>query len=208
MTTFPPEYLTSVCEIKSMSNDLLATGVINSITSEYIEIVSHTGTMPILRFKTEVKLSIFNHKLGFQVLSGLVYISNRKLIRISDVTNILDYERRNFFRVDTQIEATATLLKEPDANGNLIEIPVLVCNISLGGALLKTEYQFESGEPFQLHITLNSKACTFTSRIHRVEPADKNHWMCGSEFLSYTDAHGDILCAYLFQCQRVYIKNI
>lgn len=208
MYQLPPEYKSSVCEIKTMQNELLSTGVITSITSEYLEISERTGSMPILRFRDEVKLSIFNHKYGFRVLSGLVYISNRKFLRVFDTSNILDYERRNFFRVDTDINAEVMLFRESADNEPLPREKIRIRNLSLGGAMIQTITELESGEVFQLHLPINNKSCVFTCRVHRSYPKDNNYWVCGCEFLEYSESQSDILCAYLFQCQRMYLEKL
>lgn len=207
MYQLPFEYNSSVCEIKTMTNELLATGVISQITPEFVEITGRTGAMPTLSYRDEIKLSIFNHQHGFRVLTGMVYISNRKFMRVFEITNILDYERRNFFRLDTSLNAKVILFKADDPDSELPKVPVIVNNLSLGGALLQTTFELEPEEMIQLHLPINGKTCVFTCRIHRVDQKDSDSWMCGCEFLDYSDAQSDVLCSYLFQCQREYLKK-
>lgn len=208
MYQLPIEYKSSVCEIKTLQNELLSTGIISAIDPEYLEISGRTGIMPLLKFRDEIKLSIFNHKYGFRVLNALVYISNRKFMRVFDTQSILDYERRNFFRVDTHINAEILLFRGKDLKDSVPKESVVVCNLSLGGAKLLTKIELEEDEIFQLHLPINGKDCVFTCRVHRVESKNPGTWLCSCEFLEYSDKQSDVLCAYLFQCQRVYLKNL
>lgn len=208
MYQLPIEYKSSVCEIKTLQNELLSTGIISAIEPEYLEISGKTGIMPLLRFRDEVKLSIFNPKYGFRVLNALVYISNRKFIRVFDAQTILDYERRNFFRMDTNINAEILLFRGSDSEDSLPKEKVVVCNLSLGGAKILTKQELREEELLQLHLPINDINCIFTCRVHRVEVKDSNTWLCGCEFFEYSDKQSNTLCSYLFQCQRIYLKNL
>lgn len=208
MYQLPIEYKSSICEIKTLQNELLSTGVITAIDPEYVEISGKTGVMPLLRFRDEVKLSVFNHKYGFRVLSALVYISNRKFVRVFDTQSIMDYERRNFFRVDTKIFAEIQLLREPDTKEPIPKQKAVVCNLSLGGVLLLTKIELKEDEIIQLYLPINDMNCIFTCRVHRVEQEKPDHWSCSCEFFEYSDKQSNILCVYLFQCQRNYLNKL
>ena len=45
MLPIPQEYKSSICEIKTLENELIAAGIIREITDEYIEITAKSGTM-------------------------------------------------------------------------------------------------------------------------------------------------------------------
>lgn len=208
MYQLPIEYKSSVCEVKTLQNELLSTGIISAIEPEYLEISGKTGIMPLLRFRDEVKLSIFNPKYGFRVLNALVYISNRKFMRVFDAQTVLDYERRNFFRMDTNLPAEILLFRESSLEDTLPKEEVIVSNLSLGGAKLLTKLELKEGELLQLHLLIDNISCVFTCRVHRVEVRDDYTWLCGCEFLEYSDRQSNTLCSYLFQCQRTYLKNL
>lgn len=101
----PAEYVSSICEVKTMDNVLVATGMIDEIAEDYMEISVKSGKMVGTSFGAEVKINIFNSKMGFRVLAGKVYTSSRDFIRVVEVISILDYERRHFFRVDMDLRA-------------------------------------------------------------------------------------------------------
>lgn len=110
----PSEYVSSICEIKTMNNNLVATGMVTEITEEYIEISIKSGVMTKIRYGSEVKINVFNSRLGFRVLVGSVYTSSRDFVTIMDIASILDYERRHFFRVDIDLKAEICILKQPE----------------------------------------------------------------------------------------------
>mgnify|MGYP000892613451 CR=1 FL=1 len=111
MLPLPIEYIASVCEIKTLANELVATGTIQEITPEYIEVSDKTGFMSITPYGIPVKMNVFNSKNGFRVLAGKVYTSNPKFLRIVDVITLLDCERRHFFRVEVNMIAQILALK-------------------------------------------------------------------------------------------------
>lgn len=208
MYQLPLEYKLSICEIKTLQNKLLSTGVISAIEPEYVEISGKTGAIPILPFREEVKLSIFNHKYGLRVLSALVYVSNPKFIRLFETQSILDYERRNFFRMETNISAEIQLFRNSDSKNSSSNHKVVVCNLSLGGTLIQTKLELKEEKVFQLHIPINGKMCIFTCVVHSAEAQNSGTWLCRCEFREYSDRQSDILCAYLFERQRIYLKNL
>lgn len=107
----PSEYVSSICEIKTMDNNLVATGMVSVISDEYMEISIKSCIRSIIRYGSEVKINIFNSKYGFRVLVGNVYTSSSEFVRLIDITSILDYERRHFFRVDLDMKADVCIHK-------------------------------------------------------------------------------------------------
>ena len=105
------EYAQSVCEIKSMDNALVAIGRIKRVTEEYIRIYNGKNELRVLNFGEELKINIFNTKLGFKVVVGKVYTSTEGELSVADVSILTDRERRNFFRVDMEYESERTQIQ-------------------------------------------------------------------------------------------------
>lgn len=103
MQTLPIEYLGSVCEVKTIDNEMVAAGTIRAVTPEFIDVVDRSGSTPSAPYGMDVKISVFNSRQGFRVMVGKVYTSSMQFVRISDVKSVLDYERRHFFRVETRM---------------------------------------------------------------------------------------------------------
>lgn len=225
MLPISKEYESSVCEIKSMENELLATGYISEITPEHIQISNTADAMTIIRYNTIVKVNIFNGKLGFKVIAGKVYISTLNFIRIVEVKTLLDYERRVFFRVNVHTDAVIYKEKHDETNAkevlsgedkdierdedrSLERIEVTIRNISLGGILISTDHKFDKGEKFMVDLKFLGDNATFNCIVRRIENTkteDINKYGC--EFFDYSEKQGDLLCRYIFDRQRELIRK-
>lgn len=139
----PTEYVSSICEIKTMDNNLIATGIIDEITGEYIEIGIKSGKISATHFATEVKINVFNSRLGFRVLVGNVYTSSMDFIRVIDVNNILDYERRHFFRVDLDLKANVCVRKKREGEEDGSHAPATLELISQAGPSRQSILDYE-----------------------------------------------------------------
>ena len=72
------EYEGSVCEIKSMDNELIAIGRIKEVNSKNIKVNNSKKELQIVDYGTPIKINVFNAKVGFRVLVGSIYTSTRK----------------------------------------------------------------------------------------------------------------------------------
>ncbi|WP_180951017.1 flagellar brake protein [Marasmitruncus massiliensis] len=220
MLPLPTEYISSVCEIKTLSNELVATGTIRKITEEYIEVSDKTGLMPIAAYGTEVKMNVFNSKSGFRVLAGKVYTSSLKSIRIMEVVSLLDLERRHFFRVEVNMSAYVVLLKkkneeaekektkeEPDKQKETPAAHVTIRNLSLGGTLFSSTENYESGDIISIRLKFDRNVFQFKGAVRRTGDTIHGQMLYGCEFMDVPKAAANALCAYIFQCQRQQIHK-
>lgn len=215
MPLLPVEYRGSICEVKTLDNNLFATGVISGIAEDYIEIEDRSNAMSVAHFGTEMKVNVYNHRQGFRVLVGKVYISTSKFIRIIEVINLLDYERRHFFRVDTDIRGSirhylgeeAEKKRSGNEDDDLERTRVLIKNLSLGGALLLSEGELEEGTKLVLELSLTRRFCSFCCIVRRISENDSGARYYGCEFFDSSDLNTNALCAYVFQRQREQINK-
>ena len=61
----PKDYEGSVCEIKTMENELIAIGKIKEISQKYIKINNEKKELQIVDYGTSIKVNVFNGKNGF-----------------------------------------------------------------------------------------------------------------------------------------------
>lgn len=226
MLPLPTEYISSVCEIKTLSNELVATGTIRKITEEYIEVSDKTGLMPIAAYGTEVKMNVFNSKSGFRVLAGKVYTSSLKSIRIMEVVSLLDLERRHFFRVEVNMSAYVILLKKKNQEAEKEkpeekpkeeldkqkgkETPAVhatIRNLSLGGTLFSSTENYESGDIISIRLKFDRNVFQFKGTVRRTGDTIHGQMLYGCEFMDVPKAAANALCAYIFQCQRQQIHK-
>lgn len=211
-------YEMSVCEVKTMSNELLIAGYISKVTDEYLQISSNKGDiLPLIPYNNSLKISIYNTKQGFKILAGTCYLSTDTMLRVVNVDNLQDFERRSFFRVNTQLGATIYYVKNDDVTGNqeTHEIKVNVENLSLSGLLftpIDEKYVFNMKDVIVADLMLPSGRAstvktTFSCRICRIEQMPGKEKKYGCEFFNFSEKQSDNLCAFIFEAQREMLKK-
>lgn len=95
-------YVGSSCVIKAKNNDLISMGVLHRIGKNFIDVGSSRNELPGIPYNLLIKLEIYNTQLGFKVLMGRVYLSSPKLVRIVELSEATNDERREYFRISTR----------------------------------------------------------------------------------------------------------
>lgn len=201
MQVVPDEYVGSVCELKSMENELVATGVVGEITEDYIRFDAKANPIPLQRYGTVLKANVFNSKAGFRVLVGKVYAASTRFLKLIEVTSLLDYERRNFFRIEA--DQPAWIEQKNEATEEWEDTQrVTIRDISLGGVLVEwPEGKAEIGA----HIFLRLKLGRFNQVVECIvcrEEKRNNAVFYGCEFRALSTPQSDAICQYIFQRQR------
>lgn len=214
MQALPKDYEMSVCEIKTLDNDLLVAGFISKINDDYIQVSSYKDErLPILKFDLPVKVSIHNARKGFRIVAGQVYVSADQVLRIVNVHNLQDFERRAFFRVQVKMPAKVTPLPDEFEGGTdqpPLDIPVVVENLSLSGLLFYPEdpkMEFSMGDRYVAELPLPSGTLNFNVKICRFEKIGHKPTKYGCEFFGYTQKQSDRLCSYIFEIERDILKS-
>lgn len=215
MQALPREYEMSVCEVKTLDNDLLVAGFISKVTDDYIQISSYKDErLPILKFDLSVKISVHNARQGFRIVAGQVYVSADQVLRIINVNNLQDFERRAFFRVQVKMPTKITPLPDefertnPEAEP--VEIPVIVENLSLSGLLfypVDPKQEFFMGDRYAIELALAGGTLNFNVKICRFERIGRKPTKYGCEFYGYTQKQSDRLCSHIFEIERDILKS-
>ncbi len=199
------DYAESVCEIKTMDNMLMAIGKIKEVTDSYIKLYSKKKEFRVMDFGEVIKVNIFNTKLGFKVIVGNVYTSTRAELSMMNVSVIASQERRNFFRVDMNLDARVIYRNR----GPSREADVSVLDMSLSGLRFKTELEFSEGSIVSIVLKLTpngrgiGKEHTFPCQIVRkITNEDENMFQYGCQFTGDIEDSSDALCSFLFKKQR------
>lgn len=210
MLPIPEDYLRSPCEVKAMDNKPILTGYLGRIGENQIQIANPSESLPVVHCNTTVRISVFNSTLGFRVLVGKVYLSVPEFIRIVDVQSETDYEKRNFFRVRVELKTEA--FPENDEGRAMRDgpaIPVTIKDLSLSGLYFVSPKRLEIGDRLSVRLGLHDSAVFLSCKIVRklvMERAQEDGYGC--EFLNNTGPKGDLLCKYLFDCQREQIRTM
>ncbi|HEX3037510.1 MAG TPA: PilZ domain-containing protein [Oscillospiraceae bacterium] len=209
MLPLSEQYLGSPCEIKSLSNEVILTGLLNDISDDCLQITNAPEKLPIIHCNTAVKLNIYNNALGFRVLVGTVYLSTAEFIRIVDVQTASDFEKRNFFRVKVNLQATAYLVHDDVQENTPVELfPITVSDLSLGGLAFKTDKDLQPDDHLVVKINIESQNMSLLCKLKRIIPSPDTNIGCGCEFIDNSGRQFDLLCRYIFDCQRQQIQGM
>lgn len=205
MACLSDAYLSSGCNIKTMTNRLIATAYVSKITDEYIEFSNKNEKMPLAPVNKPLKISIFDEKNGFKVIVGTVYLSTDKFLRLVDVTNLADYEKRHFFRVSLSLKGSCQILAVNEEETTQVK-EVNIVNLSLSGAYFTLNHNLEEGQHVTLVLPFSSLS-VIKCEILRKENIDPQMFGYGCKFLDQSQKQSDLLYHYIFQEQRRMIQK-
>ena len=203
------QYVRSPCEIKTLENAPLVSGYINAINEDGLVVCGKTDDLPIIHCNTTVKVDVFNSILGFRVLVGNVFVSSKELLKIVDLQSAADYEKRQFFRVKSEITTKAYKVGEEDERENKVCLPIKIHDISLSGAAFECDSNLglQLGDRICISLMLYGKKAALLAKIVRAITKGVDGVDCfGCEFLDNTGSQFDLLSRYLFDCQREQIQ--
>ncbi len=208
MLPISKEYLQSTCEIKTPENRLLGTGILEDLAEETIQIHKASENLPILHCDTFVNIHIIHKNLASKSLVGKVFLSDSELIRIIEVQNLSDYERRNFFRLKVSIPTQAYMVHDNAPAEHPVQLfSIRVTNLSLSGCFIETKRKMELGDQFVASLPLASSRVSFTCRVQRKTKSEGRYGGYGCLFLDNTSRQADLLCQYIFEKQREQIRS-
>lgn len=212
MLPISEQYLLSPCEVRSMENAPILLGYISKFGDNEVQIASKEERLPLLHCNTTVKVSVMNNTLGFKVLIGRVYLSTDEFLRIVDVQNAMEYEKRNFFRVKVDVDTKAfpvPPVTETSAASPAMREPVKITirDISLSGLFFISSYGMDAGDQLIVNLDLYGTVVSLLCKVMRKIPVDLGTQDgYGCEFLDNSGRQFDLLCKYLFDCQRQQIQ--
>jgi len=203
------QYLRSPCEIKSLSNEVILTGVLNDISDGCLQITNAPEKLPIIHCNTAVKLNIYNNSLGFRVLVGSVYLSTSEFIRIVDVQTASDFEKRDFFRVKVNLPSNAYLVHDDVQENTPVELfPITISDLSLGGLSFETDQELQIDDHLVINLNIESQNMALLCKTRRSIPSQDSNTGYGCEFIDNSGRQFDLLCRYIFDCQRQQIQEM
>ncbi len=217
MTDMLENYIGSVCELKTMANELVYQGKLTAVLYDPIEMIevsaSDGGRMPLYEIDTPLKINVVNSKLGTLALGGRLYIANDDFWRVREIKLYNNFERRNFFRVNLCANGKAAKDNEEHELEKMLEVveyPAQLVDISLSGVLFSTEAEFELNDRVRLsevYLDATNQPFLFFCKIVRVGEKGAQGRMYGCEFVDLDNREADRLCRAVFALQRAAIKR-
>lgn len=201
-------YVGSSCVLKAMNNELITMGVLQRIGKTYIDIGNSRNVLPVIPYMLPVKIELHN-PLGFKVLTGQVYLSSRKLVRVMDLNEAADDERRQYFRLNTEAPGAIYNCMRGDemlamgghpagSNG----LKVRLADISLGGLMFASKEHFEAGDCFDIVIPEMGESMLYACQVRRAVEQPDGTTGYGCKWMDMEIKQEDLLYHYLLKIRR------
>jgi len=208
MFPLPEEYLNSTCEIKTLDNSPITTGVLSRMLENRFIITNQSDKLPVIHCKTILKVNISGTGRKLKVLIGKVYLSTPGLLLLTDMKTVAEYEKRNFFRVKVDIPTKALIPSLPETDEEPPEpFDITVSNLSISGAAFHAPVWLKVGDPIQIYFMFYQTEILLDCKIRRViSPFSKGVGEYGCRFIDRQGRDFDLVAKYIFDCQRAQIK--
>ena len=133
-------------------------------------------------------------------LEGVISPLPNKVWQVEELTLIKIENARAFFRLDTNLDATATVFGGLSAG----ERPCKLLNISVGGAGIGSEYQYQMGDKFLLKVKLleDRPVSAMYCQVLRVIEKENAPFEYGCQFLELTEEDQEKITQNIFAAQR------
>ncbi len=195
-----------------MENAPILMGYISKFVEDGVQIASKEDRLPLIHCNTTVKISVMNSALGFKILIGRVYLSTEEFLRVVDVQTAMDYEKRNFFRVKVDVETEAFPVKAVTETGAASSRRATPSGSDPGhqpqrAVSCLSSYSMNVGDQLIVNLDLYGTVVSLLCKVVRkipVELGTEDGYGC--EFLDNSGRQFDLLCKYLFDCQREQIQ--
>lgn len=204
-------YIGSSCVVKAKNNDLLMMGTLHRIKTSFIDISSTRNELPVISYNLFVKVEVYNARLGFRVLIGRVYISNQELIRIIDLNEATNDERREYFRISTRCDGIIFNLTHQQPDGTIKEyqdFKVSLVDISLGGLMFRTDEIFKINDRLNIVIPAMGDSMLFACEVRRQINRPEGGYGYGCEFMEMATRQEDLLYRYILRRQGDQLRRI
>ena len=198
-------YLNSLSEIVTMHNSLIDYARIQSIGNDALEFKPRRSgqELPALYFGTPVKINVYNLRMGFKVLSGIVSRSEKELLKISGLEVLVVWERRQFLRIRTDATGEAYLL-----NDDLSKAEDVICvhieDIGLDGLQFSTPVKYAFQNNILVSLCFFEFSLTLRCNIRRIIKGSGEgfSYYYGCQYVGLSQEEEEILHRVLLRLQQ------
>lgn len=133
-------------------------------------------------------------------MEGVITPGPKHIWQVEELTVLRAGNDRAFFRLETNLEATATMF----SGLAMGEKPCRLLNISVGGASVGSEYRYHEGDKFLLKVRLleDRPESVMFAQVVRVIAKDEEEFEYGCRFLELTEADQEQITKNIFAAQR------
>lgn len=133
-------------------------------------------------------------------LEGVISPLPNKAWRVEELTLVKTGNDRAFFRLDTNLDATATTFSGLAAG----ERPCKLLNISVGGASIGSDHPYHAGDKFLLKVRLleDRPVSAMFCQVLRIIEKENGQFTYGCQFLELTEEDQEKITQNIFAAQR------
>lgn len=141
-----------------------------------------------------------DHERKAVYLEGLITPKPKHIWQVDQLVLVKVENARAFFRLDTNIDATATTF----GGQNTGERPCKLLNISVGGACIASEYQYRERDKFLLTVKLfeDREVSAMFCQVLRIIVRGENKYEYGCQFLELNENDQEKITQNIFAAQR------
>lgn len=197
-------YLNTVCELRTLENELLTKGKIIKVDSTFIEFSNDFGVDTITRYEKNVKVNIHHPINGLYVIEGVLYLPTMQFFRVVEFKTLSMKDQRNFFRVSTHLVATCSIVAK---SGSVVRTYECTINdISLGGVFVKTDATLPVKQTVLIAFAVNGHRIEVSGTVVRTRSIGYPQIGYGIMFENLSNKDANVVCQYLFSKQKEILK--
>lgn len=133
-------------------------------------------------------------------MEGVISPRPKHIWQVEELTVCRIGNDRAFFRLDTNLNATATMF----SGLAMGEKPCVMLNISVGGACVSSEYKYHEGDKFLLKVKLleDRPESVMFCQVLRIVEKSEQRFEYGCRFLELTEEDQEKIIQNIFAAQR------
>ena len=133
-------------------------------------------------------------------MEGVITSGPQRIWQVENLTVVRVGNDRAFFRLETNLEATATTF----SGLGMGERPCKLLNISVGGASISSEHRYHEGDKFLLKVRLleDRPESAMFAQVVRVIEKDGGRFEYGCRFIELTEPDQERITQNIFAVQR------
>lgn len=141
-----------------------------------------------------------DHERKAVYMEGVITPTPKNIWTVEELTVCRIGNDRAFFRLSTDLDATATMFSGLEIG----EKPCKLLNISVGGASIRSESRYHTGDKFLLKVQLLADRPTsiIFSQVVRVTEKEDGKFEYGCQFLELTEEDQEKITQNIFAVQR------
>ncbi|HBJ1650099.1 UNVERIFIED_ORG: PilZ domain-containing protein [Clostridium botulinum] len=182
----------SSAKLTSIDEKIITMGIVEKFQKDTLIICANEKTE--LKVDEEVFINVFNKNQGIYIYNGIIKHIIENTIVIKDVRFLLDKERRNNNRINTNISLKVSEVRNISEKTIELSKPILMTckNLSIRGLLLECKLDIPNDVKFFIELPIENNKIYVETTTKRKYKKD-NLYYYGCEFTLKDMSHNNIL---------------